>query len=99
MAHLRRGFFEAQEQAPRADGWILNQIGQLYGWEREMRQSRAGPALRQAYRSAHARMVAQRLERALSRLRPRYLPKSPLGQAINYALGQWPLVTKFLEHG
>jgi hypothetical protein len=33
-AHARRGFFEAQEQAPRVAGWILHQIGILYGGKR-----------------------------------------------------------------
>jgi len=30
---------------------------------------------------------------------PRYLPKSPLGQAIGYALNQWPALERFLAHG
>jgi transposase len=99
MAHLRRGFFEAQEEAPRMAGWVLNQIGQLYGWEKELRQSRAGPALRAARRASHSRMVLERLHRALHALQPRYLPKSPMGQAIKYALGQWPVVKLFVDHG
>jgi transposase len=98
-AHARRGFFEAQEQAPQVAGWILNQIGQMYGWERQLRLSRAGPALRQAHRRAHSRMVVERLARALALLRPRYLPKSPMGQAIHYALNQWPTLVGFLDHG
>jgi transposase len=98
-AHARRGFFEAKEQAPQVAGWFLNQIGQMYGWERQLRLSRAGPALRQAHRRAHSRMVVERLERALPLLRPRYLPKSPMGQAISYALNQWPTLVGFLDHG
>ena len=98
-AHARRGFFEAQEQAPGVAGWILNQIGILYGWEEELRQSRAGPGAREARRSSHSRMVVTRLKRALEKLRPRYLPKSPLGQAISYALNQWPALERFLDHG
>jgi transposase/regulator of replication initiation timing len=98
-AHARRGFFEAQEQAPQVAGWFLNQIGQMYGWERQLRLSRAGPALRQAHRRSDSRMVVERLERALPLLRPRYLPKSPMGQAIHYALNQWPTLVRFLDHG
>ena len=63
-------------------GWFLNQIGQMYGWERQLRLSRAGPALRQAHRRAHSRMVVERCIARLQLLRPRYLPKSPMGQAI-----------------
>jgi len=98
-AHARRGFFEAKEPAPKAAGWFLNQIGLLYGWERDLRQSRAGPTARQAHRSSHSRMVVERLHRALKRLQPRYLPQSPMGQAISYALNQWPVLEPFIEHG
>jgi len=84
---------------PKVAGWFLNQIGQMYGWEKELRQSRAGPALRQSHRSSHSRMVVQRIFRALSKLQPRYLPKSPMGEAIRYALNQWPMLERFLEHG
>jgi transposase len=98
-AHARRGFFEAREQAPGVTGWILHQIGILYGWEAELRQSRAGPAMRETWRASHSRMVVVRLKRALEKLQPRYLPKSALGQAIGYALNQWPLLERFLDHG
>jgi transposase len=98
-AHARRGFFEAQEQAPQVAGWLLNQIGQMYGWEKQLRLSRAGPALRHAHRRAHSRMVVERFHKALQRLRPRYLPQSPMGQAISYALNQWPTLVRFLDHG
>jgi transposase len=98
-AHARRNFFEAQEQAPRVAGWILNQIGLLYRWEAELRRNRAGPVLRQVHRSSHHQMVIERLSRALKKLQPRYLPRSLMGQAIGYALNQWPLLEGFLEHG
>ena len=98
-AHLRRNFFEAQQQAPRMAGWVLNQIRHLYRWEEELRQSRAGPLLRQVRRSSHHRMVLERLHRALNKLQTRYLPQSLMGQAISYALNQWPLLERFLEHG
>jgi len=99
LAHARRGFFEAQEQAPRLAGWILNQFGILYRWEEQLRQSRAGPAGREALRASHSRMVMERLKRALEKLQPRYLPKSAMGQAIHYARNQWPALERFLEHG
>jgi transposase len=98
-AHARRNFFEAQDQAPRVAGWFLHQIGRLYRWEAELRESRAGPTLRQVLRSSHHRMVIERLHRALNKLQTRYLPQSPMGQALGYALNQWPLLERFLDHG
>jgi hypothetical protein len=98
-AHARRGFFEAKEQTPPVAGWILKQIGLLYRWEDPLRQSRAGPGTREAMRASHHRMVVERLHRALKKLPSRYLPQSPMGQAISYALNQWPTLERFLEHG
>jgi transposase len=99
VAHMRRGFFEAKDEAPQVAGWVLNQIGILYGWEEQLRQSRAGPEAREALRASHSRMVMARIKQALERLKPRYLPKSPMGEAISYALNQWPALERFLEHG
>lgn len=98
-AHARRNFVEAREQDPRVAGWVLKQIGLLYRWEAQLRESRAGPVLRQVHRSSHHRMVIERLQRALARLAPRYLPQSLLGQAIRYALNQWPLLVRCLDCG
>jgi transposase len=98
-AHARRGFFEAKEQAPSVAGWILKQIGILYRWEERLRQTRAGPVAREILRVSHHRMVVARLHRALNKLQPRYLPQSPMGQAISYALNQWPALERFLKHG
>lgn len=98
-AHARRMVFEAQEQAPRQAGWILNQMGLLFGWEAELAEGRAGPVLREVKRASHHRMVTERLHRAFTRLQPRYLPKSKMGEAIRYALNQWPALVRIIEHG
>jgi len=98
-AHARRNFFEAKEQAPQVAGWFIKLIDHLFRWEQELRDSRAGPVVRQVKRSSHHRMVIERIHRALMTLRSRYLPKSLMGQAISYALNQWPLLERFLEHG
>lgn len=98
-AHARRNFFEARDAAPQVAGWFINQIDHLFRWEQELRDSRAGPVVRQVKRGSHHRMVIERLHRALMTLRSRHLPKSLMGQAISYALNQWPLLERFLEHG
>jgi len=66
-----------------------------------LRERRDGPQLRDAVRSGHSRPVVQRIQRALVRLKAsrRHLPQSLLGQAIDYALGQWQTLTVFLENG
>lgn len=99
-AHVRRKFHEAQEQAPRLVGWLLGQIGQLYRAEARLRAARAGPRLRAATRAAESRAVVVRLHRALVVLKARrFLPRSLLGRAIDYALGQWSTLGVFLADG
>jgi len=100
-AHMRRKFIEAQEQSPRACGWILRQIAHLYGVEKTLRNERAGPKLRAARRASASRVVHERLRRALLRLKTakRYLPQSAMGKAIDYALGIWPALRVYLQDG
>jgi hypothetical protein len=78
---------------------FLRQLQHLYRVEAELRELRAGPRLRAAVRASHSRMIVERFRRALSRVQPRVLPQSLLGQAISYALGQWSTLTVYLEDG
>jgi transposase len=102
-AHVRRKFFEAAEQrdAPIRAAWVLRQIAQLYGIEKQLRQSRAGPRLREALRQSQSQWIVQRLQRALITFKAsgQHLPKSLFGGAIEYALGQWPNLTGWLADG
>jgi transposase len=100
-AHVRRKFYEALEPSPRTAGWIIRQIQHLYRIEADLREHRAGPRLRQALRVSQSCPIVERIERALIRLKAsgRHLPQSLLGQAIDYALGQWPTLEVYLANG
>lgn len=100
-AHARRKFHEALELCPRAAGWFMRQIQHLYRVEAGLREHHAGPRLRAAVRGAQSRPIVERVGKALLRLktRGRYLPQSTMGQAIDYALGQWPGLGLFLDDG
>ena len=100
-AHVRRKFYEASETAPLICGWLLRQLQHLYRIEAELRAHRAGSQLRQAARASQSRPLITRLEKVLLRLKSsgRYLPQSSLGQAIDYALGQWPTLSVYLNDG
>ncbi len=101
LAHVRRKFYEAREQAPKVAGWILQHFRNLYAVEARLRKSRAGPKLREAERASASRPVLERLHRALLRLKSkrRFLPRSLMGKAIDHALAQWPSLLVFLENG
>ena len=100
-AHARRGFHEALQSAPRDALLILRQIGNLYAIERRLRARRAGPRLRALAREVESRPILERLGQTLRRwkLRHRHLPQSAMGQAIDYALGQWPALSVYLSDG
>jgi transposase len=100
-AHVRRKFHEALEQTPRTSGWLLRQLQHLYRVEAGLREHHAGPNQRAAVRAHQSRLIVERLQRALVRLKAsgRYLPQSLLGQAIDYTLGQWPTLGIFLHDG
>jgi transposase len=100
-AHVRRKFFESLESSPRTAGWILRQLQHLYLIEARLREKKAGPRLRQAVRTHQSRPLVERLERVLIRLksRGRHLPQSPLGSAIDYALGLWTPLQVYLQDG
>lgn len=91
-AHVRRKFFEAKDHKPKLTGWFLRQIQNLYHIEAQLRAKRAGPAEREQVRHWQSLPIYRRLGKALWKIRNKRtaLPKSPLGKAIDYALGQWP---------
>jgi transposase len=98
-AHARRYFYEALDHAPKEAGWILIQIAHLYEIERRLRHQGAGPALRDAYRTSQSTPICRRIHRVLQRwfLTRRFLPKSSMGKALSYALGQWESLEVYLE--
>jgi len=101
LAHVRRKFYDARETAPKVAGWFLQHFQNLYALEAKLRNARAGPKLRQAERTSLSQPVLARLHRALVRVktRRRFLPRSLMGQAIDYALNQWPALLLFLGDG
>ena len=97
-AHVRRNFHEALN-AGRVAAWFVGQIALLYAGEKQLRETKAGPRLRAAVRASESRMVLERLRRAMERVRRRVLPKSQLGQALDYALARWEALTRYVDAG
>ena len=113
-AHARRKFFDAKHIDPRAHE-MLSLISELYAIEDQARpvllQARAKPeperavaltqayALRQQLRELKSRPVLEKIQVWLKTRRLVTLPKSPLGQAVQYALNQWKALNRFVENG
>ena len=100
-AHVRRRFYEAQQHVPLRATWILRQIAKLYHLEQQLREGGAGPQLRAAHRASQAAPILARLHRVLRTWKTSgaHLPASSMGQAIDYALGQWDLLGRYLHDG
>ena len=97
-AHARRGLHEALGEG-RSAAWLVGQIGRLYAVEKQLREQQAGPQLRAAARAWQSRPILERLRRALEIVRRRVLPKSLLGQAIDYTLARWPALIRYVDDG
>ncbi len=104
-AHARRKFAEAQGEDPKATRVALKLIGRLYRLEREWdaADAEAGRerdiATRARLRAAHFARSLRWLHALALALRSKHRPKSGLGQAAAYLLGQWATLERHVEHG
>src|SRR5581483_6021230 len=111
-AHARRKFVAALEAGDERAAEALAWIRQLYGIERTLppllpptddpsalAQRGQREEVRRAARQQQAAPVLLALKRWLDQQRPQALPKSPLGQALGYALNHWDALQRYLEQG
>jgi transposase len=105
--HCRRHFYEAKESDPARAHLVLARIRQLYQIEAEAKQISADRELsgndadvvRHELRQSQALVVVTSLCQWLKEEQPKVLPKSPMGQAIAYALRHWQALTRYLDDG
>jgi len=96
-AHSRRKFYDARAESPPFAELILAAIQKLYRIEREAKENAiTGEALVELRRS-EALPVLERIRELLLLHRERFLPKSGLGEAIAYALGQWEALLRYVD--
>lgn len=96
-AHSRRYFFEAQTSDVCRATVILAYIQLLYEVEREARNVTAEQ--RRQLRQAKALPILQDIKNYLQTEKPKVLPKSPIGVAIDYALSNWEALLRYTEDG
>lgn len=98
LAHVRRKFHDAQTSAPEAVE-AMRLILEVYRVEHEAkRQGIVRTPAHRELRQTAGKAAMERLHSWLLEKKPQHLPKSPMGQAISYALGQWPALRVFLEN-
>ena len=111
-AHARRKFVQAVETGDKRGQEAVDLIGQLYAVERSLaallppsddvaasQQRRNREEQRRQMRQAQAGPILTKLLTWLDQQKPQALPKSPLGQAIGYALNNWEALKRYQEQG
>jgi transposase len=96
-AHARRKFYDARDSDPARTHQMLGMIRQLYAVEKEAKDF--DDESRRAHRQAHARPLLDAMKVWLDEQAIQVLPKSPVGEAIRYALNQWSALTRYIESG
>jgi transposase len=112
MAHARRKFVAAAEKGDDLANAAVELIGKLYAIEHdlppllppsddpiasELRRQREEQ--RRQIREQQAKPVLAELKQWLDGEKPKALPKSPLGQAIGYAVNNWDALCRYVEQG
>jgi hypothetical protein len=98
-AHVRRKFFEGAEAGCAICARLLKIINVLYRIEDRARELGLEPEHRALLRQSRARRVVAGLRRRIDRTILAERPRSPVGKACSYALGQWLGLLTYLDHG
>lgn len=99
LTHIRRNFVKALDAGEAHAARIVHLLQYLYQIEEHLRESQAGPALREAVRASHCAPRLRLIRRYLEKIKSRHFPKSLMGEAITYALGQWSGLDCYLKDG
>lgn len=98
LAHIRRKFFDATAENPKAVKVIMREFQNLYRIEHWMRENKTPLACSQLIRRTQSREISDRLlEKIIDLSKQAHLPQSNLGKAISYAIGRWNEVATYLS--
>jgi hypothetical protein len=96
-AHARRKFYEARSSAALRSHQALAYYAQLYEIERQAKTF--DETARRHMRQDLALPILDTFHTWLEAQRPDVLPKSPMGEAIQYALNNWTALVRYTEAG
>ena len=106
--HARRKFYEARTSDPARSHLMLAWVAGLYEVEEDAKEARkkhpewddaAWHAHRYDLRLQRSRPILDAIHAWLVAEQPKVLPKSPIGEAIGYALNHWGALIRPLEAG
>jgi hypothetical protein len=96
-AHARRKFYESRGSDALRSHQALAYYRQLYELERAVKDFSDEQRLQM--RQNLAVPILARFREWLGAQRPEALPKSPMGEAIGYALNNWAALVRYTEAG
>ncbi len=97
LTHARRRFYKALQESFVEALWFIAQIRQLYRIEDQVRH--LAPDQRYQIRQEQAPAIWEALKKRAEQLQPKLLPKSTLGQAVNYFLKEYDALLRYLQAG
>jgi transposase len=97
LAHARRRFYQALQEAFPEALWFILQIRELYRIEGRVRS--LSPADRLQVRQLEAPLLWEGLKQRAQELQPQLLPKSTMGKAVNYFLEEYTALQVYLQDG
>jgi len=98
-AHARRYFEKAQDYNREASGHVLTEIQKLYRIERFSRNVNHNPDERKSIRIEHALPILNDLGKWMAKEFKHTLPKSPMGEALQYTIPRWDNLLAYLYDG
>lgn len=98
-AHARRKFYDARTSDALRAHQALGYYHQLYELERSATRLDLSASQRLQMRQDFAVPILKQFEEWLEQEQPKVLPKSPLAEAIGYALKNWSALVRYTEAG
>ena len=98
-AHTRRKFFDAQASDPARSAEMLARIGELYAVEHRAKEQSLDREQIRTLCQKDSRPILEGIETRPEQWATEVLPKSPMGQAISYARGQWQALIRYTQDG
>jgi transposase len=99
-AHARRKFVDAVKVNPQDGAAIamVTRMDALFLVDRHAREQRSNAGERAALRREHAQTWVDEIHSECGKLRAQLLPKSALGEAVNYTLNMWVKLRRCFDH-
>jgi hypothetical protein len=98
-AHGRRNFVKVTPNFPEPCRFVLETLGEVYGYDEVAREQGLSPEERLAFHQEHSKPVMDKLHAWLQAQfdERKVEPNSGLGEAISYLLKHWEKLTLFLR--